>query len=234
MFRQMFDEASSTLTYFLLDEVSREAVIIDPVDSHVDEYIALINTLNCELKYSLETHVHADHITASGLLRQRLGIKTGVSEQCGAVTADLQLKNGDVLSFGGQNIQVLATPGHTVGSLSFLWNDRIFTGDALLINACGRTDFQGGDAGTLFDSISSKIFSLADETLVYPAHDYNGRRVSCVAQEKAINSRLAGKSRNQFIELMNGLNLPKPKMMDLAVPANRICGVPEESVIQQG
>lgn len=234
MFRQMFDEASSTLTYFLLDEVSREAVIIDPVDSHVDEYIALINTLNCELKYSLETHVHADHITASGLLRQRLGIKTGVSEQCGAVTADLQLKNGDVLSFGRQNIQVLATPGHTVGSLSFLWNDRIFTGDALLINACGRTDFQGGDAGTLFDSISSKIFSLADETLVYPAHDYNGRRVSCVAQEKAINSRLAGKSRNQFIELMNGLNLPKPKMMDLAVPANRICGVPEESVIQQG
>lgn len=234
MFKQMFDEASSTLTYFLLDEVSREAVIIDPVDSHVDEYITLINTLNYELKYSLETHVHADHITGSGLLRQRLGIKTGVSEQCGAVTADLQLKNGDVLSFGSQKILVLATPGHTVGSLSFLWNDRIFTGDALLINACGRTDFQGGDAGALFDSINSKIFSLADETLVYPAHDYNGRRVSCVAQEKAINSRLAGKSRNQFIELMNGLNLPKPKMMDLAVPANRICGVPEESAIQQG
>ncbi len=232
MFKQMFDEASSTLTYLIVDEVSHEAVLIDPVDSHIDDYIELLNNLNCRLKYSLETHVHADHITASGLLRQRLGVKTGVSYQCGATTADLQLKDGDILYFGDQKIQIIATPGHTVGSLSYLWNDRIFTGDALLINGCGRTDFQGGDAGALFDHIHSKIFSQVGETLIYPGHDYNGRRVSCVAQEKTTNARLAGKSRDEFIEMMNNLNLPKPKMIDLAVPANRICGVPEE--VQQG
>lgn len=232
MLKQMYDETSSTLTYMIVDELSKEAVLIDPVDTHINDYITLLNDLECQLKYSLETHVHADHITASGLLRQRLGVKTGVSYKCGAITADLQLNDGDVLDFGSQKILVLATPGHTVGSLSFLWSDRIFTGDALLINGCGRTDFQGGDAGALFDNIHSKIFSLADETLVYPGHDYNDRRVSCVAQEKATNKRLAGKSRDEFIEMMNNLNLPKPRMIDLAVPANRICGVPELEIRQ--
>jgi sulfur dioxygenase len=232
MFKQMFDPESSTLTYLIVDNASREAVLIDPVASHLDDYIMIINELDCQLKFSLETHVHADHITASGLLRERLSTLTGVSQLCGAHTADLQLNDCDVLTIGNQQIKVIATPGHTKGSVSYLWNDRIFTGDSLLINGCGRTDFQGGDAATLFNSINNKIFNLEDETLIYPGHDYNGRRVSCVAQEKISNSRLAGKSLADFIEIMNNLNLPKPRLIDIAVPANRMCGVPEESIVQ--
>jgi len=232
MFKQLFDRTSSTLTYLLVDDHSKEAVIIDPVDTHVNEYINLINSLGIQLKYALETHVHADHITASGELRRRIAVQTGVSALCGASSADLQLKDGDVIQFGQETIKVIATPGHTAGSLSYLWQDRLFTGDALLINGCGRTDFQGGDAGVLFDSITQKIFSLADETLIYPGHDYQGRRVSNVAQEKSINPRLANKSRVQFIEIMSGLNLPKPKLIDIAVPANRKCGVDEADVLQ--
>jgi sulfur dioxygenase len=227
MFKQMFDEESFTYTYILADENSNEAVIIDPVASHIEDYIAFMHDNNLHLKYALETHVHADHITASGLLRERLSIQTGVGESCGASAADLQLNDGDEIKFGKQTICVIATPGHTKGSLSYLWRDRVFTGDALLINGCGRTDFQGGDAGTLYDSITKKIFSLEDDTLIYPGHDYQGRRVSSVAQEKAINGRLAGKSREDFIEIMMNLNLPKPKLIDIAVPANRRCGLPE-------
>jgi sulfur dioxygenase len=232
MFKQLFDRTSSTLTYLLVDDHSKEAVIIDPVDTHVNEYIDLINSLGIQLKYALETHVHADHITASGELRRRIAVQTGVSALCGASSADLQLKDGDVIQFGQETIKVIATPGHTAGSLSYLWQDRLFTGDALLINGCGRTDFQGGDAGVLFDSITQKIFSLADETLIYPGHDYQGRRVSNVAQERSINPRLANKSRVQFIEIMSGLNLPKPTLIDIAVPANRKCGVDEADVLQ--
>ncbi len=236
MFKQMFDIESSTYTYFLVDKNAREAVIIDPVASHIEDYIAMIKQHNLHLKYALETHVHADHITASGLLRERLKVQTGVGTLCGANTADLQLNDGDELEFGSQKVKVIATPGHTAGSLSYLWHglcqDRIFTGDALLINGCGRTDFQGGDAGVLYDSITKRIFSLTDETLVYPGHDYNGRRVSCVGQEKAINARLAGKTRDEFVLIMNNLNLPKPKLIDIAVPANRLCGVPEPEVVQ--
>ena len=230
MFKQMFDAESSTLTYLIVDDVTGEAVLIDPVASHVDEYITLIKAHNCLLKYSAETHVHADHITASGKLREKLNIQTAVGELCGAATADIQLKEGDVLIVGHQAINVIATPGHTAGSLSFLWHDKLFTGDALLINGCGRTDFQGGDAGVLFDSINNKIFTLPDETLIYPAHDYNGKRVSSVGQEKAINPRLADKMRDEFIAMMGSLNLPKPTLIDIAVPANRMCGVVEENV----
>jgi sulfur dioxygenase len=232
MFKQMFDSASSTFTYLLVDEASREAVLIDPVASHIEDYIALINQHNYRLKYALETHVHADHITASGMLRERLGIKTGVSALCGAITADMQLNDGDTLQFGAQQIKLIATPGHTLGSISLLWNERIFTGDALLINGCGRTDFQGGDAGMLFDSITTRLFSLPDETLIYPAHDYNGKHVSTVAQEKASNKRIAGKTRAEFIAIMANLNLPKPSLIDIAVPANRMCGIPEENLPQ--
>ena len=232
MFKQMFDNASSTFSYLLADDESREAVLIDPVASHIEDYMALLNQHNLSLKYALETHVHADHITASGMLRERLNIQTGVSSLCGAATANMQLNDGDVVRFGAQQIQVIATPGHTPGSISFLWNEQIFTGDALLINSCGRTDFQGGDAGTLFDSISKRIFSLPDETLIYPAHDYNGKRVSNVAQEKATNKRIAGKTRDEFIEIMANLNLPKPTLIDITVAANRRCGVPEPEVAQ--
>jgi sulfur dioxygenase len=232
VFKQMFDTESSTYTYLLVDENTREAIIIDPVASHIDDYIAMIKQHNLRLKYALETHVHADHITASGKLRERLGVKTAVSELCGAVAADMQLNDEDVLMIGDQKIHVIATPGHTAGSVSFLCNDRLFTGDALLINGCGRTDFQGGSAASLFDSIINKIFILPDETLIYPGHDYNGCRVSSVAQEKAINPRLAGKTQDVFIAIMNNLNLPKPRLIDIAVPANRMCGVPEPEIVQ--
>lgn len=233
MFKQLFDIESSTYTYLIVDDATLEALFIDPVDSHFDAYIELIAQLNCKLKYTIETHVHADHITASGMLRKRFDLDTGASAQCGVDTADIQLRDGDILWLGEQPIKVIATPGHTAGSISFLWNDRIFTGDSLLINGCGRTDFQGGDAGTLYDSITNKIFTLADETLVYPAHDYKGLQVSCVAQEKNINPRLAHKTRDEFIQLMDALDLPKPELIDIAVAANRAEGLLEPN-IQQG
>ena len=233
MFKQLFDTESSTYTYFILDEATNEALLIDPVASQIEVYLAILKATNTQLKYTLETHVHADHITASGQLREKLAAQTGVSALCGAASADLQLKHNDILMLGKQSINVIATPGHTLGSVSYLWQDRIFTGDALLINGCGRTDFQGGDAGTLFDSISNHIFSLPDETLIYPGHDYHGKRVSCVGQEKAINPRLANQTRDAFIAMMAALNLPKPKLMDVAVSLNRLCGITENTV-QQG
>lgn len=232
MFKQLFDTESSTLTYLIVDEVSKEAALIDPVDTHVEDYLDLIKSQGVKLKYTLETHVHADHITGSGKLRQLLGIQTAVSQQCGAESADVQLNDGDELSLGQQVIKVIATPGHTAGSVSFIWQDKVFTGDALLINGCGRTDFQSGDAAALYDSITQKIFSLPNETLIYPGHDYNGKRVSNVAQEKGSNVRLANKTKDEFIAIMAQLNLPKPKMIDIAVPANRKCGVTEEDVPQ--
>lgn len=232
MFKQLFDTESSTYTYLLADDATQQAVLIDPVDRHIEHYLSLIQTLGLQLLYCLETHVHADHVTASGKLRQLLGLQTAVGQQCGATSADIQLNHGDQIVFGTQSMRVLATPGHTAGSVSYVWQDKVFTGDALLINACGRTDFQGGDAGTLYDSITQQLFSLPDETLLYPAHDYQGRRVSCIGQEKAINPRLVGKTRDEFMTIMQQLNLPKPKLIDVAVPANRKCGVDEEDVLQ--
>lgn len=231
MFKQFYDEASSTLTYLLTDEQSRQAVLIDPVTDNIDEYLDFLRHAELDLVYSLETHVHADHITGGGKLKALTHAKTAVSNACGAETADIQLQDNDEIVFGAEKIKVIATPGHTPGSLSFLWRDRLFTGDSLLINGCGRTDFQGGDAGKLYDAITTQLFSLAPETLVYPGHDYNGRRVSSIAQEKLINPRLANKTKAEFVHLMENLNLPKPKLIDIAVPANRKCGVPEP---QQG
>ncbi len=229
IFKQLFDEATWTYTYFIADPVSKEAVIIDPVNTHIDEYIGMLQEQDLQLKYSLETHVHADHITAGGLLRQRTGAQTAVSGLCGAEIADVQIQDGDIFEFGsGEQIKVIATPGHTPGSISFLWRDRAFTGDALFIGGCGRTDFQGGDAGALYDGITRRLFTLPDETLVYPGHDYQGRWVSCIMQERTTNPRLAGKTREEFIEIMNNLNLPQPRLINEAVPANRYCGLDEE------
>ncbi|MCK9637348.1 MAG: rhodanese-like domain-containing protein [Methylobacter tundripaludum] len=228
LFKQLFDQETWTYTYLIADQVSKDAVLIDPVNTHIDEYIDLLNTHGLQLKYTLETHVHADHITASGLLRQRLGAQTGVSGLCGAESADIQIQDGDIFKFAGdEQIKVIATPGHTRGSISFLWRDRVFTGDSLLIGGCGRTDFQGGDAGALYDCITQRLFTLPDETLVYPGHDYQQRWVSSIKQERTTNPRLAGKTREQFIEIMNNLNLPKPRLIDEAVPANRYCGLDE-------
>lgn len=228
IFKQLFDQETWTYTYLIADPVSKDAILIDPVNTHVDHYVALLTELGLTLKYTLETHVHADHITAGGLLRQRLGAQTAVSQLCGAEAADIQIQDGDIFEFGdGETIKAIATPGHTPGSVSFLWRDRVFTGDSLFISGCGRTDFQGGDAGALYDCITQRLFTLPDETLVYPGHDYQQRWVSSIVQERTTNPRLAGKTREQFIDIMAHLNLPKPRLMDEAVPANRYCGLDE-------
>ncbi|PHS71103.1 MAG: MBL fold metallo-hydrolase [Methylophaga sp.] len=233
LFKQLFDEKSCTYTYLIADLDSKNAIFIDPVDTNLDIYIALLKEHSLTLKYSLETHVHADHITASGMLRQQLDCKTGVGSLCGAETADIQIQDGDIFQISQhEHIKAIETPGHTLGSVSFLWRDRIFSGDALLINGCGRTDFQGGDAGKLYDSITQRIFTLQDDTLVYPGHDYNGHWVSNIRQERTTNSRLANNNREQFIDIMDNLNLPQPKLIDLAVPANRYCGTDPETANQ--
>lgn len=229
LFKQLFDKESCTYTYLIADLINKEAVLIDPVDTQLDVYLDLLKEKELTLKYSLETHVHADHVTASGLLRQKLGAKTAVSSLCGASSADIQIQDSDVFEFGvAENIKVIATPGHTPGSVSFLWRDRVFTGDTLLVNGCGRTDFQGGSAEDQYDSITQRLFTLSDDTIVYPGHDYNGHWISNIAQERTSNPRLAGKTKTEFIDIMTNLNLPKPKLIDMAVPANRYCGIDED------
>ena len=229
IFKQLFDEETWTYTYLIADPASKEAVIIDPVNTKIGDYMDLLEQEGLKLKYSLETHVHADHITAGGLLRQRAGAQTAVSTHCGAENADIQIQDGDIFEFGqGEQIEVIATPGHTPGSISFLWRDKLFSGDSLLIGGCGRTDFQGGDAGALYDCITQRLFTLPDETLVYPGHDYQVRWVSSIMQERTTNPRLAGKTKEEFIEIMDNLNLPKPRLIDEAVPANRYCGLDED------
>lgn len=225
IFRQLFETASSTYTYLLADPTTRRAVLVDPVAEEVDTYVALLAELDLELVYTLETHLHADHVTAGASLRARLGSRTVVHQDGGASCADVLVTDGDHLHVGALDIEVRATPGHTNGDVVYVVGDRVFTGDTLLIDGCGRTDFQQGDAGTLYDSVHGKIFTLPPDTLVYPGHDYNGRTVSTVKQEKATNSRLGGgRSRDEFIERMANLKLAYPKQIDRAVPANQKCG----------
>ncbi len=233
IFKQLFDKTSCTYTYLIADPDSKEAAFIDPVDTGVEDYLALLGSLDLKLMYSFETHVHADHVSGSGLLRQATGAQTCIGLHCGAETADNQLQGDEIFAFGNDTIiKAISTPGHTPGSLSFLWNDKVFTGDALFIGGCGRTDFQNGDPGQLYDSVTKKLFTLPGETLVYPGHDYKGDFVSCIYQEKSKNPRLAGKTREEFIEIMNNLNLPVPKLIDKAVPANLYCGIEEEEAQQ--
>jgi len=220
IFRQLFDPSSSTFTYLLGEAPSRSAVIVDPVREHAHRDLGLIEELGLKLAYILETHVHADHITGANALKRVTGAQTAVSQHCGASGFDRVLDEGDIIEFGRQSLLVIATPGHTPGSSCFLWHDRLLTGDTLLIGGCGRTDFQQGDAGTLYDSITGRIFTLPEDTLVYPGHDYSGRRVSTIAEEKATNPRLAGKTRDQFIDIMANLDLPMPGKIGEAVSAN--------------
>ncbi len=230
VFEQLFDHESSTLTYVLGDRATGEAVIIDPVDQHVERDLAVLKGHGLTLMFALETHAHADHITSSGVLRERTGARAATPFHCGAGAADLRLFDGDRIEFGHELLNVLQTPGHTAGSVCYLWRgpgrDCVFTGDTLFIGGCGRTDFQGGDPGELYDSITGNLFTLPDATRVYPGHDYKGNRVSTIAEEKRANARIAGRTREEFIAVMNGLNLPRPKMIDIAVPANRNLGLP--------
>jgi sulfur dioxygenase len=209
-----------------VDRPSREAIAIDSVDKQVERDLLLIKRLDLRLRYVLETHAHADHITGAGRLREATGALAAAPSGCGIVPANVQLHDGDPLLFGvDERVVALHTPGHTAGSMSYLWRGNVFTGDALLIDGCGRADFQGGDAGALYDSIHAKLFMLPPNTRVYPAHDYRGNSVSTIGWEKRHNARLANRERSAFITLMADLHLPRPKMIDVAVPANQHLGI---------
>lgn len=223
---QLFDAESSTFTYILCGPDSREAVIIDPVDHNLERDLAHIRRLGLTLAYVLETHAHADHVTSAGKLRELTGAKACVPSGCGIPPAEVQLNDGDVIRFGaGETISVLHTPGHTAGSMSYVWRGNVFTGDTLLIDGCGRTDFQSGSADALYDSVTNKLFALPDDTRMWPGHDYKGQSVSTIGWEKRNNARLANRSRDEFAQLMAALNLPRPKLIDVAVPANRNLGL---------
>ncbi|MGY6277085.1 MBL fold metallo-hydrolase [Methylomonas sp. MgM2] len=229
IFRQLFETETSTYSYLLGCERSRRALIIDPVVSEIEVYADLLQSLNLKLIYTMETHVHADHVTGAGLLREKLGSKSVVHRDAGAMCADLLVTDGVTLQVGDLEIEVRHTPGHTSGCVSYVMADRVFTGDALLIGGSGRTDFQQGDAGQLYDSITGKLFSLPPDTLVYPGHDYKGDTVSTIKQEIAKNTRLGdGKSREEFIAIMQELKLAYPKFIDQALPANQSCGMVAE------
>jgi len=224
---QLFDPVSSTYTYILAGPENGDAVIIDPVEQHWQRDLAHIERLGLRLAYVLETHAHADHVTSAGRLRQLTGARAAVPSGCGIPPAELQLNDGDTIRFGaGETIAVLHTPGHTAGSMCYAWRGNVFTGDTLLIDGCGRTDFQGGSAAALYDSVMGKLFVLDDATRVWPGHDYKGQSVSTIGWEKRRNARLAGRSREDFVALMAALDLPRPKMIDVAVPANRNLGLP--------
>ncbi len=224
---QLFDTESSTFTYLLVDPASRAALLIDPVNHHVERDLAHLRRLDLQLTYVLETHAHADHVTSAGELCQRTGAISAVPSGCGIAPALVQLNDGDVIRFGiDETVQVLHTPGHTAGSMCYLWRGNLFTGDTLLIDGCGRTDFQGGSAADLYDSVTAKLFTLPDATMVWPTHDYKGQSVSTIGWERRHNARLANRSQADFIALMGQLDLPKPRLLDIAVPANRNLGLP--------
>ncbi|MBR8826345.1 MAG: MBL fold metallo-hydrolase [Gomphosphaeria aponina SAG 52.96 = DSM 107014] len=224
LFRQLFDQESSTYTYLIADPVTKEAVLVDPVLEQVERDLKLIQELGLTLKYGLETHLHADHITGTGKLREITGCQGIVPENAQAACADRHIKHGEVLQLGEVKIEAIATPGHTDSHMAYLVGDKLLTGDSLFIRGCGRTDFQSGDAGILYDSITQRLFTLPDETLVYPGHDYRGHTVSTIGEEKQLNPRLAGRGRADFIQIMDNLNLPNPKKIMEAVPANQACG----------
>jgi len=231
IFRQLFDPQSSTYTYLLADSATREAVLIDPVFEHARRDTALVEELGLKLVWTLETHVHADHVTGASLLKRRFGSRIALSKDSGAEGADRRLADGERVEFGKRSLEVRATPGHTGGCLSYVLDDRsmAFTGDALLIRGCGRTDFQEGDARKLFRSVRDKIFSLPDACLIYPGHDYRGLTSSSVAEERMYNPRLAESiGEGDFVGYMTHLGLAHPKLMAVAVPANLRCGRPEQ------
>lgn len=226
---QLFDPASSTYTYILFDADTRDALLIDPVDDQLARDLAALREHGLKLVWTVETHAHADHITSAGLLAEHTGAKTAAPAGCGIGPASVQLQDGDTLRFGGQVLTALHTPGHTAGSMSYVWategTRHVFTGDTLLINGCGRTDFQSGSAEALYNSLTQVLFALPDDTTVWPGHDYQGRTHSTIGQEKAGNVRVAGKTLAEFVATMAGLNLPMPQRIHEAVPANLVSGL---------
>ena len=234
IFRQLFDQTSSTYSYLLASRAGGEALIIDPVLERVDRYLQLIKELNLKLVKAVDTHLHADHITGLGALRDHTHCITVMGEQTKADVVSMRLADGDRLTIEGLSLDVIYTPGHTDDSYSFVLPDRVFTGDTLLIRGTGRTDFQNGDSRQQYESIFNRLLKLPDATLVYPAHDYKGDTVSTIGEEKAYNPRLQVKSVDEYVELMRNLKLANPKMMDVAVPANMKVGLAQEKIAQHG
>src|SRR5712675_2841798 len=234
IFRQLFDSVSGTYTYLLASRRGGEALIIDPVLEKVDRYLQLIEELDLRLVKAVDTHLHADHITGLGALRDHTQCITVMGEMSKADVVSMRLSDGDPLTIEGVSLEAIYTPGHTDDSYSFVMNDRVFTGDTLLIRGTGRTDFQNGDARAQYDSIFNRLLKLPEETLVFPAHDYKGDTFSTIGEEKAFNPRLQVKSMDEYVELMNNLNLPNPKMMDVAVPANMRVGLSQNAIRERG
>jgi sulfur dioxygenase len=234
IFRQLFDSVSGTYTYLLASRHGGEALIIDPVLEKVERYIQLVKELDLKLIKAVDTHLHADHITGLGALRDRTHCVTVMGEMSQVDVVSMRLSEGDKLTIEGVALDVLYTPGHTDDSYSFLMRDRVFTGDTLLIRGTGRTDFQNGDARAQYHSIFNKLLRLPDETMVFPAHDYKGETVSTIGEEKKFNPRLQVRSIDEYVDLMSKLNLPNPKMMDVAVPANMRVGFAQEEIARRG
>jgi glyoxylase-like metal-dependent hydrolase (beta-lactamase superfamily II)/rhodanese-related sulfurtransferase len=234
IFRQLFDPLSSTYSYLIASRRGGEALILDPVLDNVDRYLQLMRELDLRLVKAVDTHLHADHITGLGALRDQTRCITVMGEQSKVDVVSMRIADGDRLAIEGLGLDVIHTPGHTDDSYSFLMEDRVFTGDTLLIRGTGRTDFQNGDARAQYESLFGRLLRLPGETLVYPAHDYKGNTVSTIAEEKAFNPRLQVKSVEEYVELMNGLDLARPKMIDIAVPANARQGLRQDEITRRG
>ena len=234
IFRQLFDSVSGTYSYLIASRRGAEALIIDPVLEKVDRYIQLLNELDLRLVKAVDTHLHADHVTGLGALRDRTRCVTVMGDMAKVDVVSMRVTEGDKLTIEGISLDVLYTPGHTDDSYSFLMGDRVFTGDTLLIRGTGRTDFQNGSAKAQYESLFGKLLKLPEETMVYPAHDYKGDTVSTIGEEKRYNPRLQVKSVDEYVELMSKLNLPNPKMMDVAVPANLRQGLAQDEIARRG
>ncbi|WP_150467000.1 MBL fold metallo-hydrolase [Francisella sp. SYW-9] len=225
IFRQLFDQDTWTYTYLIASGYGREAVIIDPVDTQMQKYHKLLSELDIKLVAAIDTHVHADHITAIGHLRNDFGCKSIMGNHSKAECVSVKIKEDETIDFDGMKLKAIYTPGHTDDSYSFILGDKLFTGDTLFVRGTGRTDFQHGDSFAQYDSIKNKLFKLPEDTIVYPGHDYNGFTSSTIGEEIKFNPRLQVKSAEEYAELMANLNLPRPKYMDVAVPANLKCGL---------
>jgi glyoxylase-like metal-dependent hydrolase (beta-lactamase superfamily II)/rhodanese-related sulfurtransferase len=234
LFRQLFDRESCTYTYLLASAPGREAILVDPVLRNVDRYLKLLEELELRLVKAVDTHVHADHVTGLGALRDHTRCVTVMGAESAVDVVSVRVSDGDEVTCDGVGLEAIYTPGHTDDSYSFRMSDRVFTGDTLLIRGTGRTDFQNGDPRAQYHSLFGRLLKLPDETLVYPAHDYKGDTVSTIAEERAFNPRLQVSSIDEYVDLMNNLNLPNPKMMDVAVPANVRIGLSQEDLRARG